>query len=1037
MKSKRTSQKVIIARKLLENQKKGMYPDQKSKEWSDARFDSLTASDCATALDCNMYETSLELLTRKISSDIGAASIRSKSNMSWGNKYEPIARTFYENMVNAKVHEIGLVKHAVYSWLGASPDGLILNGKLLEIKCPVHRKVTGDIPYYYWIQVQIQLEVCDLDECDFLDCKFIECSKEQYDLVSDSNMKGIIQKMPEEGRVSSTVMEILQEVVSDEPVKYWHLQYYSLQTIKRDKKWFAKNINHLNIFWNKVIHYRKNGQKKLHEDTKLSACRARKRSALESEPVLSNTGWRSSKRRSNVLQEDPKDILPDAGRVLRSSTKKQKIFSEKSESESESDSDDDEALPSETSELIDWNKWVSATKTRNYVIEDPLIDWLEYHGNHHMNFTENESPDPLAFQPGELQTPMFDPTDQNQRANYDVGTHFESDFRNSRLFTDFLKENGTKFEKYVMKELFNRFPDNILSVANQYQARSARKFKETVKAMNRGVPIIYQGVLHNHKNSTYGMPDLIVRSDWLNKIFSEPVISESSEKERARSLRLTRNLVTHSSEDSGIPESWHYRIVDIKFTTLSLRADGKHMLKNNSVEAMKSQLYIYNMALSNIQGYNSPKAYIIGRKWHYSKCGVIHSGDGWFDKAGHVNFKNVDRHIRKKTRDALLWIHKVRRHGHKFKLNPPSCPELYPNMCNTLDGPWRRVKKKIADEIYEITSLWQCGPKNRVNAHARGILGWNDPRCCAEHLGVTGNRITSTLQQIIDVNQTSELEYLLTRESLRESNEDEGNTFDQEDLKVIREDTEIIIPDKIGCNLLRKWSKLKYIHNRKKYTTFVVDFETITDLCMDDSLGSSYVFMIGLGYAEIVKKKGKTEKVWKYKCFYTNGLTNSEEKNLFLDFHKFLYQIMGSSKDTKYPVLLHWSHAEKTFYDSAWGRHGGDVIKAGYKKIDTWQDVLKIFRSEPITIRGSLNFSLKSIAKAFHKHGFIETTWDSDSDVCDGMSAMIQSYASFKYAQENNIADIMRIPIMRDVMHYNEIDVKVIYEIVDYLGRHR
>ena len=30
----------------------------------------------------------------------------------------------------------------------------------------------------------------------------------------------------------------------------------------------------------------------------------------------------------------------------------------------------------------DWSEWVSASRTRNYVLRDPLLDWLELHGEH-------------------------------------------------------------------------------------------------------------------------------------------------------------------------------------------------------------------------------------------------------------------------------------------------------------------------------------------------------------------------------------------------------------------------------------------------------------------------------------------------------------------------------------------------------------------------------------------------------------------------------------------------------------------------------
>ena len=73
--------------------------------------------------------------------------------------------------------------------LSASPDGIVDSesenkdyiGRMLEIKCPTSRDITGFIPEYYHAQVQGQLEVCDLEYCDFVECKISEySSSEEY-----------------------------------------------------------------------------------------------------------------------------------------------------------------------------------------------------------------------------------------------------------------------------------------------------------------------------------------------------------------------------------------------------------------------------------------------------------------------------------------------------------------------------------------------------------------------------------------------------------------------------------------------------------------------------------------------------------------------------------------------------------------------------------------------------------------------------------------------------------------------------------------
>ena len=91
--------------------------------------------------------------------------------------------------MNVSTSEFGLIGHPKYSFLGASPDRICNHykldgihkskyvGRMLEIKCPLVRKIkmSGPIvdnicPIYYWIQVQLQLECCDLEECDFWQC---------------------------------------------------------------------------------------------------------------------------------------------------------------------------------------------------------------------------------------------------------------------------------------------------------------------------------------------------------------------------------------------------------------------------------------------------------------------------------------------------------------------------------------------------------------------------------------------------------------------------------------------------------------------------------------------------------------------------------------------------------------------------------------------------------------------------------------------------------------------------------------------------
>jgi len=171
-------------------------PEQRSPEWFEMRNSKITASDGGTVLGDNKYEPQYTFLLKKTLGD------RFKTNIDCyhGKKYEEIATMIYQYRMNVTVEEFGLLGHPTYSFLGASPDGICNQykydkihkskfvGRMLEIKCPLRREIkkTGPIkdnicPIYYWVQVQLQLECCELDECDFWQCKIREYqSREEF-----------------------------------------------------------------------------------------------------------------------------------------------------------------------------------------------------------------------------------------------------------------------------------------------------------------------------------------------------------------------------------------------------------------------------------------------------------------------------------------------------------------------------------------------------------------------------------------------------------------------------------------------------------------------------------------------------------------------------------------------------------------------------------------------------------------------------------------------------------------------------------------
>lgn len=143
---------------------KQAYAEQRSDEWLALRGTMLTASDLASAIGDNPYEKPSDLLLKKC----GAVKWGGNAATAHGTLLEPIARDLYDARYTRKSHEIGLVQHPEHKWLGGSPDGVTEDGRLIEIKCPLTRKITPAVPKYYLPQIQLLLEVLDLEVCDFI-----------------------------------------------------------------------------------------------------------------------------------------------------------------------------------------------------------------------------------------------------------------------------------------------------------------------------------------------------------------------------------------------------------------------------------------------------------------------------------------------------------------------------------------------------------------------------------------------------------------------------------------------------------------------------------------------------------------------------------------------------------------------------------------------------------------------------------------------------------------------------------------------------
>jgi len=241
--------------------------EQKSPEWYEARHKIISASDFAQALGEGKFGTQRDLIIKKV--DPPEYGTLNNPFFEWGNMFEQVASDIYAKMHNVKMYEFGLLRHPHISYAGASPDGISENGIMLEIKCPLKRKITpgADVPTQYYYQIQGQLDVCDLDECDYFECEFTLC-KSVWEFEASKNTKGIFVKKNNEyiyGPLTlygtdADIKDIEKFAAdhSDGNLHYWILKIYNLKRVIRDKEFIDKVLAELGDVWKQIIHYREN-----------------------------------------------------------------------------------------------------------------------------------------------------------------------------------------------------------------------------------------------------------------------------------------------------------------------------------------------------------------------------------------------------------------------------------------------------------------------------------------------------------------------------------------------------------------------------------------------------------------------------------------------------------------------------------------------------------------------------------------------------------------------------------------------------------
>lgn len=228
--------------------------EQRTPEWYAARNNLITASDAAQAIGEGKFGTRREFFEKKLDAILSAEPKTLNMNippLQWGVKYEPVAAYLYEELYSTVLHEFGLLVHPVHACIGASPDGISAAGIMVEIKCPYRRKISGDIPGQYFLQMQLQMDVCGLRECDYLECEIEESSipdvEEKFvGAVIDRNGKYTYEFGFGRQSVDLAKLPLLEPGAKR---RYFAVSKYNIIRVKRDDRYLESKISLLKSTW--------------------------------------------------------------------------------------------------------------------------------------------------------------------------------------------------------------------------------------------------------------------------------------------------------------------------------------------------------------------------------------------------------------------------------------------------------------------------------------------------------------------------------------------------------------------------------------------------------------------------------------------------------------------------------------------------------------------------------------------------------------------------------------------------------------------
>lgn len=582
-------------------------------------------------------------------------------------------------------------------------------------------------------------------------------------------------------------------------------------------------------------------------------------------------------------------------------------------------------LPSFTPNLdykID-TSWMAISKSRNASLKDYCLDYFEMYN-------------------------IKDISDIPKKMTFTKRKAKEED-----NFKQYLFSRGNKFEEDIVGKIKNKFPNDFIKITDPWNAKDQKEYVKTITAMKNQIPIIYQAILHNPNNKTYGAVDLLIREDYINKLTDIP------------SLQTSTSSNTLS-----------YYVIDIKWTTLFFHTNKQTLRNNTNVKPFKTQLLLYNEALEYTQNMKSDIGFILSKGWINEKFvggkKIVTRSRSPFNKLGIVEFNGIDKDYKLVANDAIQWYQTLVK-STNWSHDPPSNNYLRPNMSNTSDYGYTKLKKQMAMKYNEITDIWQCGVSNRDNALSHGISSYLDPELTTQILGITGKKITPIVDRILKVNRDEKLIYLPKE-----------------------------ITDNTGG-----WRKDKH--------RLIIDFECITSIFFEeeDSNPIDIAYLIGVMYND------------NYTPLKLEGIKGV--KDLIISFFDYIGKF-ANENNLKEVRLYHWTNYEQSVLNKMMSKYNLKIstFETKYKIKIIFVDFYSIFVYKlQMIIKGANNFRIKSIHKAMYEHKLVTSKWENN------MTGEDASYFGWKYYNGDENREELEEK-MNQIEVYNKQDCIALKDIINF-----